>query len=163
MAKKDDRIITSIYLTKQMCNEIDKKADRENISRNEQIRRYLEKGLAVEGYSQDVDFIASIIRQEFRVLYHPSDIKNLVDKSFDERISGFENTLSKVGKLTAGQFFLLVRLLMDAQGEYSEADFLNKVEVANDLGIQFMKKSNREVNGFLRNGYSVSDTSKGNF
>lgn len=163
MAKQDDRMITSIYLTKQMCSEIDKKADRENISRNEQIRRYLEKGLAVEGYSQDVDFISTIIRQEFMAMYHPSDIRKLVDESFDERISGFETALSKVGKLAAGQFFLLIRLLMDTQGEYAEADFLNKVEVADDLGIQFMRKSNREVNEFLRNGQSVSHTATGNF
>ncbi|MEG0692800.1 MAG: ribbon-helix-helix domain-containing protein [Oscillospiraceae bacterium] len=162
MAKKDDRIITSIYLTKQMCGEIDKKADREHISRNEQIRRYIEKGLSVDGCTQDVDFIASILRQEMMAIYHPSDIKNLVDKSFDERISGFENSLSKVGKLIAGQFFLLVRLLMDTQGEYAEADLLNKVEVANDLGIQFMKKSNREVNEFLRSGFAVYDTAKDN-
>ena len=52
MAKRDDRIITSVYLTKEMCNQIDKMADRGHISRNEQIRRYIEKGLAVEGYSQ---------------------------------------------------------------------------------------------------------------
>ena len=64
MAKRDDRIITSVYLTKEMCSQIDKMADRGHISRNEQIRRYIEKGLAVEGYSQDIDLIAGIIRQE---------------------------------------------------------------------------------------------------
>ena len=45
MSKKADRIITSVYLTKEMCGQIDKLADREHISRNEQIRRFIKKGL----------------------------------------------------------------------------------------------------------------------
>ena len=70
MVKRDDRIITSVYLTKEMCSQIDKMADRGHISRNEQIRRYIEKGLAVEGYSQDIDLIAGIIRQEMQAVCH---------------------------------------------------------------------------------------------
>ena len=73
--KRNDRIITSIYLTKEMCNQIDKMADRGHISRNEQIRRYIEKGLTVEGYTQNIDFIAGIIRQEFLAVYQIEDIK----------------------------------------------------------------------------------------
>ena len=34
MVKRDDRIITSVYLTKEMCSQVDKMADREHISRN---------------------------------------------------------------------------------------------------------------------------------
>ena len=60
MSKKADRIITSVYLTKEMCGQIDKLADREHISRNEQIRRFIKKGLTVDGYTEDIDFIASI-------------------------------------------------------------------------------------------------------
>ena len=59
MSKKADRIITSVYLTKEMCGQIDKLADREHISRNEQIRRFIKKGLTVDGYTEDIDFIAS--------------------------------------------------------------------------------------------------------
>ncbi|MCX7841555.1 MAG: ribbon-helix-helix protein, CopG family [Clostridia bacterium] len=68
MAKKDkqqdEKITTSIYLTKQMCDEIDKKADREHISRNEQIRKYIEKGLSIESYEENIDLITSIIHEE---------------------------------------------------------------------------------------------------
>lgn len=62
--QQEEKITTSIYLTKQMCGEIDKKADREHISRNEQIRKYIEKGLAIESYEENIDLITSIIRQE---------------------------------------------------------------------------------------------------
>ena len=80
MSKKADRIITSVYLTKEMCGQIDKLADREHISRNEQIRRFIKKGLTVDGYTEDIDFIASIIRQEFTAVYHIGDIKAVVEQ-----------------------------------------------------------------------------------
>ena len=90
MAKRDDRIITSVYLTKEMCDQIDKMADREHISRNEQIRRYIEKGLAVEGYSQDIDLIAGIIRQEMQAAlteaYTDPLNNNEITKAYQNRV-----------------------------------------------------------------------------
>ncbi len=43
-------------------------ATRGHISQNEQIRRYIEKRLDVEGYRQDIDFIVGIKRQEFQAV-----------------------------------------------------------------------------------------------
>lgn len=37
--QQDEKITTSIYLTKQMCGEIDKKADREHISQRAKGRK----------------------------------------------------------------------------------------------------------------------------
>lgn len=62
--QQEEKVTTSIYLTKRMCEEIDKKADREHISRNEQIRKYIQKGLAIESYEENIDLITTIIRQE---------------------------------------------------------------------------------------------------
>ena len=109
MVKRDDRIITSVYLTKEMCSQIDKMADRGHISRNEQIRRYIEKGLAVEGYSQDIDLIAGIIRQEVQAVYHIEDIKAVVEQQAN-RIAKMH---MKSGKVDAAAFFLLVKVLMN--------------------------------------------------
>ncbi len=109
MVKRDDRIITSVYLTKEMCSQIDRMADREHISRNEQIRRYIEKGLAVEGYSQDIDLIAGIIRQEVQAVYHIEDIKAVVEQQAN-RIAKMH---MKSGKVDAAAFFLLVKVLMN--------------------------------------------------
>ena len=113
MAKRDDRIITSVYLAKEMCSQIDKMADRGHISRNEQIRRYIEKGLAVEGYSQDIDLIAGIIRQEMQAVCHilkgylggrggrkifplsganPAPVKRLLDGQQGKRVYGTTGT-----------------------------------------------------------------------
>lgn len=146
MAKRDDRIITSVYLTKKMCNQIDKMADREHISRNEQIRRYIEKGLAVEGYSQDIDLIAGIIRQEIQAVYHIEDIKAVAEQQAN-RIAKMH---MKSGKVNAAAFFLLVKVLMNMAYEGTEEQFGQMMSDAIALGVDYMQKKDFQINSFLQ-------------
>ena len=145
MAKRDDRIITSVYLTKEMCSQIDKMADRGHISRNEQIRRYIEKGLAVEGYSQDSDLIAGIIRQEVQAVYHIEDIKAVVEQQAN-RIAKMH---MKSGKVDAAAFFLLVKVLMNVAHEGTEEQFDQMLSEAVALGVDYMQKKDFQINSFL--------------
>lgn len=146
MAKKSDRIITSIYLTKEMCDEIDKKADRENISRNEQIRRYIEKGLTINGYAQNIDFIAGIIRQELMAIYHLEDIKTVVEQQTN-RIAKMH---MKSGKVDAAAFFLLIKVLMNVAHEGTEDQFDQMLNEAVTLGVDYMQKKDFQINSFLQ-------------
>lgn len=104
MAKADkqqeEKITTSIYLTKQMCSEIDKKADREHISRNEQIRKYIEKGLAIESYEENIDLITTIIRQEL-----DASIKGL-----GNRLAGM---LNRVTIISAAGYYANIALISE--------------------------------------------------
>lgn len=146
MAKREDRIITSVYLTKEMCGQIDKIADREHISRNEQIRRYIEKGLAVDGYSQDIDLIAGIIRQELQAIYHIEDIKAVVEQQTN-RIAKMH---MKSGKIGAAAFFLLIKVLMNVAHEGTEEQFDQMLNEAVSLGVDYMQKKDFQTNGFLQ-------------
>ncbi len=146
MVKRNDRIITSVYLTKEMCEQIDKMADREHISRNEQIRRYIEKGLSVEGYSQDIDLIASIIRQEFQAIYHIEDIKAVVEQQTN-RIAKMH---MKSGKIDAAAFFLLIKVLMNVAHEGTEEQFDQMLNEAVSLGVDYMQKKDFQINSFLQ-------------
>ena len=119
MPKKADRIITSVYLTKEMCGQIDKLADREHISRNEQIRRFIKKGLTVDGYTEDIDFIASIIRQEFTAVYHIGDITAVVE----QQTNRLAKMLMKSGKMDAAAFFLLIKVLMNVAHDGTQDEF----------------------------------------
>ena len=109
MAKQNDRIITSVYLTKEMCEQVDRMTARGHISRNEQIRRYIEKGLDVEGYRQDIDFIAGIIRQELQAVYQIEDIKAVVEQQAN-RIAKMH---MKSGKMDAAAFFFFVYVMLN--------------------------------------------------
>ncbi|MDD3228083.1 MAG: ribbon-helix-helix domain-containing protein [Oscillospiraceae bacterium] len=146
MVKKSDRIITSIYLSKEMCDEIDKKADRENISRNEQIRRYIEKGLTIDGHAQNIDFIASIIRQELMAVYHLEDIKAVVEQQTN-RIAKMH---MKSGKVDAAAFFLLIKVLMNVAHEGTEDQFDQMLNEAVTLGVDYMQKKDFQINSFLQ-------------
>ena len=99
MAKRKDRIITSVYLTKEMCGQVDQMAARGHIPRNEQIRRCIEKGLDVGGYRKDIDFIAGILRQELLAVYHIEDIKAIVEQQAN-RIAKMH---MKSGKVPTGK------------------------------------------------------------
>lgn len=146
MAKREDRIITSVYLTTEMCGQIDKMADREHISRNEQIRRYIEKGLAVEGYSQDIDLIAGIVRQELQAIYHIEDIKAVVEQQTN-RIAKMH---MKSGKIGAAAFFLLIKVLMNVAHEGTEEQFDQMLNEAVALGVDYMQKKDFQINSFLQ-------------
>ncbi len=145
MAKRDDRIITSVYLTKEICEQVDKAAVRGHISRNEQIRRYIEKGLDVEGYSQNIDFIAGIIRQELLAVYHIEDIKAIVEQQTN-RIAKMH---MKSGKIDAAAFFLLIKVLMNMAQEGTGDQFDQMLGEAITLGVDYMQKKDFQINSFL--------------
>lgn len=146
MATKSDRMITSVYLTKDMCGEIDKKADREHISRNEQIRRYIEKGLSVDGYTQDVDFIATIIRQELMAVYHIEDIKNVME----QQTNRLAKMLMKMGKMSSAEFYLMLKVLMNVAHDGTEDQFDQMLNEAITLGVDYMQKKDFQINSFLQ-------------
>lgn len=146
MATKSDRMITSVYLTKDMCGEIDKKADREHISRNEQIRRYIEKGLSVDGYTQDVDFIATIIRQELMAIYHIEDIKNVME----QQTNRLAKMLMKMGKMSSAEFYLMLKVLMNVAHDGTEDQFDQMLNEAITLGVDYMQKKDFQINSFLQ-------------
>lgn len=146
MNKRDDRIITSIYLTKEMCIQVDKIAAKEHVSRNEQIRRYIEKGLNIDGYTQNIDFISSIIRQELLAIYHIEDIKAVVEQQTN-RIAKMH---MKTGKVDAAAFFLLLKVLINIAHEGTEEQFEQMLNEAVTLGVDYMQKKDFQINSFLQ-------------
>lgn len=146
MNKRDDRIITSIYLTKEMCIQVDKIAAKEHVSRNEQIRRYIEKGLNIDGYTQNIDFISSIIRQELLAIYHIEDIKAVVEQQTN-RIAKMH---MKTEKVDAATFFLLLKVLINMAHEGTEEQFEQMLNEAVTLGVDYMQKKDFQINSFLQ-------------
>ena len=129
-----------------MCNQIDKMADRGHISRNEQIRRYIEKGLTVEGYTQNIDFIAGIIRQELLAVYQIEDIKAIIE----QQVNRIAKMHMKSGKITAASFFLLIKVLINLAHEGTEEEFDQMLSEAIALGVDYMQKKDFQINSFLQ-------------
>lgn len=142
---KEDNVITSIYLTKEMYENIGKIAMQENKSKNEVIRSFLEKGLNVQGHKQDVDFITSIIRQELMAIYNIDDIKVVVERQI-ERVVKMQ---MKTGKASASAFFLLIHVVTCMWDNITRDDIVNLLERSTKHGIDYMQLKDYKINQFL--------------
>jgi len=135
----------SVSFPPDMLNTLDTLAVKKHMSTSELVRQYVEKGLSVEGYREDVDFIAGIIRQELLAIYHVDDIKAIVEKQTD-RIAKMH---MKSGKIDAAAFFLLIKVLMNLADDGTQDIFDQMLNEAITLGVDYMQLKDFQINSFL--------------
>ncbi|MGC6175144.1 hypothetical protein [Lacrimispora sp. 38-1] len=136
----------SINFSPETLKTLDTLAAKNSTTTSELVRQFVEKGLSVEGYSQDIDFIARIIRQEFMAIYHLEDIKAIVEQQTN-RIAKMH---MKSGKVDAAAFFLLIKVLMNIAHEGTEDQFDQMLNEAVTLGVDYMQKKDFQINSFLQ-------------
>jgi len=129
-----------------MLQTLDKLAVKNHTTTSGLVRQYVEKGLAVEGHKEDVDFIASIIRQELTAIYQLDDIKKLTDHNTDR----LAKMMMKTGKINAASFFLLIKVLQSLADAGSEDTFDQTLSEAVTLGVDYMQKKDFQINSFLQ-------------
>ncbi|MGN0306890.1 MAG: hypothetical protein ACI4DN_01610, partial [Lachnospiraceae bacterium] len=120
---------------------------------SELVRRYVEKGLSLEGNREDIDFIASIIRQELMAVYHVEDMKGICDHNTNR----LAKILMKIGKINGAIFFLLIKVLINLTNEGSEDDFEQMLSEAVKLGVDYMQKKDFQINSFLQDTGHLRD------
>lgn len=125
---------------------LDKLAAKNHTTTSELVRQYVEKGLSIEGYRQDIDFIAGIIRQEFMAVYHIEDIKAVME----QQTNRLAKMLMKSGKIDAAGFYLLVKVLMNVAHDGTEDQFDQMLNEAVTLGVDYMQKKDFQINSFLQ-------------
>ena len=125
---------------------LDKLAAQQHTTTSELVRGFVEKGLAVEGYRQDIDFIAQIIRQEIQSVIRMEDFEKSMQKNTD-RIAKME---MKSGKINAAAFFLLIKVLVSLSNEGSEIVFEQMLADAVGLGVDYMQQKDFQINAFLQ-------------
>lgn len=136
----------SINFSPETLKTLDTLAAKNDTTTSELVRQFVEKGLSVEGYRQDIDFIASIIRQELMAIYHIEDIKAVVEQQTN-RIAKMH---MKSGKVDAAAFFLLIKVLMNVANEGTEDQFDQMLNEAVTLGVDYMQKKDFQINSFLQ-------------
>ena len=75
-------------------------ADRAGIPRTEQIRRFIDKGLAIEGYEENLEIINGVIRQEL----------SLQIKKLGNRLAGLINRLTII---SAAGYYANIAIISD--------------------------------------------------
>jgi metal-responsive CopG/Arc/MetJ family transcriptional regulator len=127
----------TIRLSGNLLNQIELMAQQSGANLSEQCRRLLEKGVDVDGYKKETDFIRNIIRQELESIIEPST--NRIVKM-----------LMKVGKISAGGFFLLIRELfgkaVTSQNVGMFNDYMHRYML---MDVDFMQLKDFKVNDYL--------------
>lgn len=135
----------SINFPAETIKALDKLAVKNNTTTSELVREFVNKGLEIESYKENVDFITSIIRQELNAIYNVNDIKNIVEHNVDR----LAKMLMKTGKINSGAFFLLIHVLMNITHKGNEFEFTEMYDSALKMGVDYMQKKDFEINDYL--------------
>lgn len=136
----------SINFMPDTLEALDKLAAKSHTTTSGLVRQYVEKGLSVEGYQENIDFIAGIIRQELMAIYHIEDIKAVME----QQTNRIAKMLMKSGKIDAAGFYLLVKVLMNVAHDGTEDQFDQMLNEAVTLGVDYMQKKDVQINSFLQ-------------
>ena len=127
----------SIRFKAKSIEEIQKIAVIRKVTVSDIVREYVEKGLTVDRYKEDTDFITEIIRQELKDILEP-------------QINRIVKMLMKIGKVSAGTMYSNLSLIQLINDEDQEAYF-EMISRSLKLGVEYMKKKDVEVDAYLGN------------
>ena len=136
----------SIRFKAKSIEEIQKIAVIRKVTVSDIVREYVEKGLTVDSYKEDIDFITEIIHKELKEILEP-------------QINRIVKMLMKIGKVSAGTMYSNLSLIQLINDEDQEAYF-EMISRSLKLGVEYMKKKDIEVDAYLGNAGGVIEDSE---
>ena len=132
----------SVVFAPEMLEQIEQIALKKEVSSSEVVRGFVNKGLSVTGYEDNIEFITGIIRQ-------------VVSAEIGRQANRLAAMLFKVGAITSSNYFLSVRALSDVISPSMQEDFKDINSNARKLGIDYMKQNGVGVVEFLEDDEAV--------
>ena len=132
----------TFHLTTDMVTTLEKQAATTNQNISQVIRRSIDKYMDVDQYKDDTDFIAGIVRP-------------IIKDEIGKQANRLAAMLFKIGIITAGNYFLVVRTLSDVISPSMQEDFKDINANARKLGIDYMKQSGVGTVDFLEDGGAI--------
>ncbi len=136
----------SITLHNETLKDIEKLALKNKINTSEQIRRFIDEGLKIKSYREDIDFIANILRTELLSIFRIEDIETILEKN-NNRLS---KMMYKMSTLNCGQLFLLISMFLEIVDTNDEDKFDEILNKSMKNGIDYMQKQDFKINDFLQ-------------
>lgn len=136
----------SVRFKAKSIEDMEKLAAARGISVSDIVREFVEKGLAVDGYKSDIDFITEIIHKELKEVLEP-------------QINRIVKMLMKIGKVSAGTMYSNLSLIQLISDEDQEA-FYEMINRSLRLGVEYMKKKDVEVDQYLSQADEVGKDSR---
>lgn len=107
-------------------------ADRNGITRTEQIRRFIEKGLAVESYQENLDIINSVISEEL----------SLQIKKLGNRLAGLINRLTII---SAAGYYANIAIISDLIDTDRYSTFEKIESIARKKALAYANQKNADA------------------
>lgn len=123
MGREKSTILT-LRIPKELHEQLTLKAQQENSDVSKCCRRLLEKGVSVEAYKDDIDFLTKIIRNELEAIIEPYGNRQI-------------KMLMKVGKTAGGTMFTVIKLLLTLLNPNELYTFKELLESAMKLGVEY--------------------------
>jgi len=139
---KEKNYNRSVVFAPDMLEQIEKLALKKGVSSSEIVRGFVSKGLSVTGYENDAEYLTGIIRQ-------------VVSAEIGRQANRLAAMLFKIGVITAGNYFMAVRMLSDVISPSMQEDFKDINSNARKLGIDYMKQNGVGVVEFLEDADDV--------
>ena len=133
--KNSEELKRSIRFEADTIKEIQKIAALKNVSVSDIVRDYVKKGLTIDSYKKDTDLISEIVREELKdVLEH--------------QINRIVKMLMKIGKAAAGTMYSNLNVIRHITDQ-EQQEFSEMVNRSLRLGVDYMKKKDIEIDGYL--------------
>lgn len=147
MKLKDDENKRSIRFEASTMAELKKLAALRNVYVSDVIREFVKKGLAINSYQEDTDLIREIVREELKDVLEP-------------QINRIVKMLMKIGKAAAGTMYSNLSVIQHI-ADQDQQEFYEMVNRSLRLGVDYMKKKDIEIDGYLgQSDEVVSDSDK---
>lgn len=138
----------SVTFSMDMLEQLDKLAIRRRTTASDLVRGYVEKGLAIEGHKDDLDLIAAIVRQEIKA-------------QLDTQTDRLAKMLMKVGKISAGLYYLVLKLLLKQFGSTRSQSLKELATETRKMGVKYMQMKDFQINDYLEDDdMIVTDTDR---
>ncbi len=140
----------TVKVTKEKADMLKTLSTRKHMSMSELVRRFIDKGLNIDSYREDVDFFADVVRDELTSIYNINDIEQILDK----RTNRLAKMFMKIGKISSGQLFLLISMFLEIVDAVDEdkRDELTSIYNINDIEQILDKRTNRLAKMFMKIG-----------
>jgi hypothetical protein len=137
--------VISFLISDSQNEALQKLAVKQNKSKSDLIRCMLQKGLAVDSYKEDVDFIREQINEELRHVLRP-------------QIERLAKMIAKGGVTSAASLFLLAELMSSMVHESRRREFDEAVETAKKRGVVYFRLPDSELGEFLNKDGKLSES-----
>lgn len=137
MKKEAIRTVSiNVRLSEETKSELEAQARKKKVSTSEVIRDFIYKGLEVDGYKNELDFITETINTAVKTALSPQ-IERLV------------KILMKIGKINGAGYFTQLANLMNASDKTNLTTLEETIQICNRLAIDYMNLRDVNVEKYL--------------